>query len=547
MSPLNQLKLLAAVVGIVIAGVPMAAFHFWLNDLVEKKGREEVNQVAWRTISLAEWRLGSVIESLDDLARRGVDSCRLEHLNILRQTAFATTPIKELSVVAADGQTLCNDLEIPLGQRKILSSQRISDSSGNFVFEVIGVEARRDHMIRIGRLGVGSRPTLAALVPGDLLLAQVSTTGGPFGAHSVMRLRDGTFVAASGAEAPSEQGADSFVATFASQRFELAVTVSLPRKLVVASLSDLREAGIGVTAALALVILGFAFVVPRRFMRGNPIADIERAIAGGEFVPYYQPIVDIQSGQLRGAEALVRWRKPDGTVVLPGAFISLVESSGLIGDMTKALMRRTCVELGDAYRQRPAVGISFNLAPAQLADEAIVRDIRAIFADGPIQPSQVVLEVTERQPIDNLTETRRVIAALQGLGVRIAIDDVGTGHNGLSYMLKLGADIIKIDKLFIDAIGTDRNSTTIIETLLDLARNLRMDVVAEGVENFEQVVCLRDLGIRSAQGYVFAPPLPGPLFLKLMASIDPLPAADGASPATAALGYMSARNRFEAA
>ena len=138
--------------------------------------------------------------------------------------------------------------------------------------------------------------------------------------------------------------------------------------------------------------------------------------------------------------------------------------------------------------------------------------------------SQIVFEVTERQPLENLTETRRVIAALQGLGVRIAIDDVGTGHSGLSYMLKLGVDIIKIDKVFIDSIGTDRNSNTIIETLIDLAQNMRMDIVAEGVESFEQVVALRELGIRSAQGYVFSPPLPGSAFLQLVEAIDPLKA-----------------------
>ena len=93
-------------------------------------------------------------------------------------------------------------------------------------------------------------------------------------------------------------------------------------------------------------------------------------------------------------------------------------------------------------------------------------------------------------------------------------------------MLKLGVDIIKIDKMFIDAIGTDRNSATIIETLIELARNLRMDIIAEGVESFEQVVFLRDLGIRAAQGYVFAPPLPASSFLQLIEAIDPLPAQD---------------------
>ena len=141
----------------------------------------------------------------------------------------------------------------------------------------------------------------------------------------------------------------------------------------------------------------------------------------------------------------------------------------------------------------------------------------------PIRLNQVVLEVTERQPLENLTETRRIIAALQGLGVVIAIDDVGTGHSGLSYLLKLGVDLIKIDKMFVDAIDTDRHSMTIIETLIDLARNMRMDIIAEGVENFEQVVLLRDLGIRAAQGYAFAPPLPASSFLRLIAAIDPLP------------------------
>ncbi|HZL62947.1 MAG TPA: EAL domain-containing protein, partial [Pseudolabrys sp.] len=255
---------------------------------------------------------------------------------------------------------------------------------------------------------------------------------------------------------------------------------------------------------------------------------IESALKAGEFVPYYQPIVDIRSGQLRGAEVLVRWRKADGTLVLPGAFIPLAESSGLIREMTRDLMRRVCAEAGSAIGCRPALKISFNFAGQLFSDEGIVKDVRKIFSGSPIKLSQVVLEVTERDPIENFTATRQTIAAFQGLGVRIAIDDVGTGHSGLSYMLKLGVDIIKIDKIFVDAIGTDRNSTTIVQTLVDLAHNMRMDVVAEGVENFEQVMYLRELGVRSAQGYVFAPPLPGKSFLQLVEAIDPRPAAAAA-------------------
>jgi EAL domain-containing protein (putative c-di-GMP-specific phosphodiesterase class I) len=238
---------------------------------------------------------------------------------------------------------------------------------------------------------------------------------------------------------------------------------------------------------------------------------------------------------LRGAEVLVRWKKPDDTLVLPGAFIPLAESSGLVRKMTRDLMRRVCAEAGPAIGRRPGLKVSFNFSRQLFDDANIVEDVRKIFTISPIKLTQVVLEVTERNPIVNFTATRQTIAALQGLGTRIAIDDVGAGHSGLSYMLKLGVDIIKIDKMFVDAIGTDRNSTTIVETPVDLAHNMRMDIVAEGVENFEQVMYLRELGVRSAQGYVFAPPLPGASFLQLLEAADPLAPAAEAKPPVAAL------------
>ena len=240
-------------------------------------------------------------------------------------------------------------------------------------------------------------------------------------------------------------------------------------------------------------------------------------------MPFYQPIVDITTGRLRGAEVLMRWKKRDGSILPPVSFIPLAESSGLIVEMTRNLMSKVCEEMGPACHRRPSLLLSFNLAARHFTDESIVGDLRNIFEGSPLRLSQIVLEVTERQPLENLTGARRVIAALQGLGVKVAIDDVGAGHSGLSYMLKLGVDIIKIDKMFIDALGSDSNSITIVETLVDLARNMRMEIIAEGVENFEQVVALRERGIKSAQGYVFAPPLPGSSFLQLLEAIDPQP------------------------
>jgi sensor c-di-GMP phosphodiesterase-like protein len=361
------------------------------------------------------------------------------------------------------------------------------------------------------------------MMPTELLLPVTAMRADGSGIKALaITTWDGYPLAEGGApQRNAHNDADRFVATIRSDRYNLVATVSLSREQVLASYANLRTVGTITSGAIALVIFGFALIFPARRL-SDPIAEIERALEAGAFVPYFQPVVDITTGRLRGAEVLIRWRKPDGSLVLPASFIPMLESSGLITKVTCMLMRRARDQVGAAYGPRPNLTIGFNLAAAHFADETIVQDMRDIFENSSIRLNQISLELTERQPLENLTETRRIIAALQGLGVSIAIDDVGTGHSGLSYMLKLGVDIIKIDKMFIDAIGTDRKSATIIETLIELARNLRMDIIAEGVESFEQVAFLRDLGVRAAQGYAFAPPLPAKSFLQLIEAIDPV-------------------------
>jgi sensor c-di-GMP phosphodiesterase-like protein len=349
-----------------------------------------------------------------------------------------------------------------------------------------------------------------------MLLARVSTRGNLVTSNTRMTMANGVVIG----EIGSAPDPDTFVGKSQSSNvYGLTVTTSMQRTTS-EDHPDLQMIGASITAILALVIFLFMAVLPKR-ERDNPVLEIENALKAGEFVPYYQPVVDIMNGRLRGAEVLMRWRKPDGSVLAPAAFIPLAESSGLIIEMTRHIMRAVRDELAETVCDRPFLRVGFNLSAHHFNDEGLVADMREIFEGSPLRLTQIVLEVTERQPLESLTTARRVIAALQGLGIKMAIDDVGAGHSGLSYMLKLGVDIIKIDKMFIDALGHDTNSITIIETLVDLARNMRMDIIAEGVENFEQVIALRERGIRAAQGYVFAPPLPGSSFIELVEAIDP--------------------------
>ncbi len=519
-------NIIAVIVGVLLAGAPLLAFNLWISGVINRQGQEEVDTSAKRAIALAETRATQVIAALDGLVARGVDSCRPDDLAAMRQATFDTLPIKEIAVVGPGGQTLCTDLGLPPSQRKIIWSEPLSGASW-YALALIQLENGQP-MLRFSREVNGGPNGIAAVVPAMQFLPQVSTQGGPFSAFAQIATASGALIGNVGERADATNG--TFVAAKKSDKFGFATEISMSRERLNAGHSDLRWLGLFATGAIIVILAVFSMLMPRR-QPGDPVAELERALQAGEFVPYYQPIVDIRSGQLRGAEVLVRWRKPDGTLVYPGSFIPLAESSGLIRAMTRDLMKRVCKEAGHALSLRPALKVSFNFAGQLFSDESIVQDVVKIFSGSPIRLSQVVLEVTERDPIENFTATRQTIAAFQGLGVRIAIDDVGTGHSGLSYMLKLGVDIIKIDKMFVDAIGTDRNSTTIVETLVDLAHNMRMDVVAEGVENFEQVMYLRELGVRSAQGYVFAPPLPGKSFLQLIEAADPL--AAGAEPALA--------------
>ena len=512
--------LLAIAIGVVLSVPPVVGFNLWLNDLVERQGQQELDASATRTIALADGRIENTLRTLDALAARGIDTCAASHIEELRQATFATTAIKELSVDAADGRTLCSDLGDVADPRTVVSSEKIAPES-DVLLEIVRMARRPGHMVRLVRPGAGTANGLAAVVPSELLFARLTGGGDPRSNFTRINTSSGSSIGEVGdPRALADDTDDHVTGTRKSERYAYNVTVSLPRESVALSRGDIRALGGVVSGLVAILILTLSLLMPKR-SRDNPVAELERALRAGEFIPYYQPIVDIRTGQLRGAEVLIRWRKPDGSVISPTSFIPLAESSGLILDMTRALMRRVCQEAGPALELRPHMKIAFNLTARHFADETVVEDVRTIFQKSKIRLSQVVLEVTERQPLENLTETRRVVAALQGLGVRVAIDDVGTGHGGLSYMLKLGVDIIKIDKMFIDALGTDLNSNTIIETLIDLAQNMRMEIIAEGVESFEQVVHLRDLGVRSAQGFVFAPPLPASAFLQLVDAIDP--------------------------
>jgi EAL domain-containing protein (putative c-di-GMP-specific phosphodiesterase class I) len=514
---LQKHKWLTVGLSVLLTGSLLLWGAWWLQ-----KQREADDLVtAGLSLGLTELMIDETVAHLDELASAGVDSCEWPHLELLRRTAFASSIIKDLDVVGTYGQTLCTGLGGAFAGEVLASA---ATSNPDIMLDVVGLTETKERLLRVRRLAPRGMPGLAALLRTDLMLPRVTADGGRFAGIARMTLADGTVVATSGAgTAEAALPNANVVGRVRSVRYGPIVTVAAQADPAVANAKDLRV--IALAFAILTIFAGLIclLMIPRR-QRANPRSEIEKALIAGEFVPYYQPIIDIRSGRVLGAEVLVRWRKPDGTIIGPGAFIPLMESSGLVVDLTRALMRHACAEVGATIEARPEMYLGFNIAPRHFKDSVILNDVGSIFEGSPIRLSQVVLEVTERYELENLTATRRVIAALQALGCRIALDDVGTGHSGLSYILKLGVDIIKIDKLFVEAIKTEPHTQAIVNTLVDLARNMRMKIIAEGVEHFEQVVYLREHGISAVQGYVFAQPMPGPAFLQLVETVNARPA-----------------------
>lgn len=512
-------KHLAIIAGALAAGVPLAVVYFGLETYLEHKATEDARIAAQRAIARAEWRIGQSVSALEAIGAAGLKSCADVDVLAIRRALMATTPVKEIALSDQAGNPKCQELTGATRARAL--SRDLQSTDDRVLLGVVKQVDLNERALRITWHRAGDPLRLVAHIPADVFLPDGSS--GIAASHPSVRLMlsEGTLIAVPTDGPDSAQDNDTIQAQNRSTRYPVIARASVSRAAAFAEYSDLWHVGQLIGAILALLIFALAILLPRRG-RSNPIAEMERALDAGEFVPYYQPLVDLRGGTIVGAEVLMRWRKSDGTIVPPATFIPLAESSGLIMDMTRALMHAVRDECGAVLAPRPGVKMGFNLTAEHFTSEAVVDEVREIFAGSPIRFSQIVLEVTEREPLEDLDMARHVIGALQELGCSVAIDDVGTGHGGLSYLLKLGANCIKIDKMFIDAIGSERYSTPIIETLVELANRMRMDIFAEGVENFDQVKYLRERGIFLAQGYAFAPPLPGRQFRALLEAAHPL-------------------------
>jgi diguanylate cyclase (GGDEF)-like protein len=237
-------------------------------------------------------------------------------------------------------------------------------------------------------------------------------------------------------------------------------------------------------------------------------SELRRALDDGEIVAHYQPKVEVVSGRVVGAEALVRWDHPARGLVLPGEFLPLVAKTGLMNMLTTRVLQLAVAQASAWERQGLDLGIAVNVDVAALLDPAFPEAVATALADAGLPPERLTLEITETTLMADPVLAGEIAQELARIGVRLSIDDFGTGYSSLGHLTALPLAELKIDRLFVRRMTESPNDMTIVRTILDLGASLDLSVVAEGIESNDTRLILERLGCRLAQGYAFGRPLP---------------------------------------
>ncbi len=308
---------------------------------------------------------------------------------------------------------------------------------------------------------------------------------------------------------------DHFVVVHRSDRFEFASYAVQPVANVHEGL--FRTARVLVPIGiLAGVLLALAVFHLARQQFSLP-ATIRMAIRRREFVLYYRPVVALQTGLWVGAEALIRWHRPTGETIPPDGFIRAAEENGLIQDLTFLVMEMVGHDAGQIFKERPDFHLAINLSAADLESPATIQGLAKLLRDTGARPGSLLVEATERGFM-KADVASTILHEIRHMGIGVAIDDFGTGYSSLSYLETFELDFLKIDKSFVNTVGRDAATSQVVPHIIEMAKSLKLTMIAEGVETEAQAQYLRQHGVQLAQGWLFARPMPLAELVKKLAA-----------------------------
>ena len=511
----RDMRHIALVLGILAASIIAALLgHGFLQ---RKSNSAELQRLAEQVIAGTEKSIDYAILSMFDLEGANDDLCSEAGKNYLKQAVHFRSVVKDVRVLDQYGQIKCSAFPDMLVDNANSLSLASGLSARNSDYALFNVDFGNRKILAVAKHAADS----------DSILVLIDVEAQLFAAFPAA-IRDHAFgslqIEGQGLSASSGQmlasGQPHIPARATSQRFPIVFDIALDAKTFVAWNQQFKQLAI----VLGFILGGLLSAFTLRELR-RPLTAAQQilcAIEQGEIQPYFQPILCAAKCAISSCEVLARWIKPDGTVISPAHFIPMAETTGTIIPMTRKLMQITFRQLKNILRENVNFTVAFNITPNDFAAKGFVEEILSVAGKNHVLPRQITLEITEREGFDDIKQMAAAVQQARKAGFCVSLDDTGTGHNGLSHVQDISADVIKIDKKFVDLVGQAPSADAIIDMLVGLARRLSMKTVAEGIETEEQLMALRAAGVDCFQGYLISKPLSAPQFIAFYRELNPL-------------------------
>lgn len=485
----------------------VAAYYFSRQRAIETERRHLVDYATW-TLQRADLALSRAKNALKRLSQERHELCSASHLERLRQMTTDVLSV-EIITVYRDGRLACDswgaasegggrrafNVDLTDGFTLTLDTEQLAPKAPSMISLNYGpyeAQIKRDRLVDVLHdtpmvLGIAS-------LDGRLIMASGKTEG-----QLLARLAKEAQSGASERQVFSSVRGSDFIAMAISERNVLDWRVD-------GELWKLTPLGLIVSAILILLI---GWVSRQRLSLAGELA---AGIQNKEFIAHYQPIIELSTGRCVGAEALIRWPRPDGSCVRPDLFIPVAEHHSLIDQITDLMIERVCIDMKSVLRDDNGIHIAINISPSDIETGRFLPVLERLLRAANIKSDRIWIEATERGFM-NANAARRNLEAARRAGHKVAIDDFGTGYSSLSLLEALPLNVLKMDKSFVDAIGHKAALSVVVPHIIDMAHGLNLAVVAEGVETAEQEDYLRERSVEFAQGWRYSKALPAREFV----------------------------------
>ncbi|WP_251472942.1 EAL domain-containing protein [Stenotrophomonas lactitubi] len=496
------------VLAVLAAALPIAVMVYATWDRAVSVEQQRLHAIAERSLRRTEVSYQEALAALKSAEATVLPPCGAEHI-LRMQTLVMTTPSSDQMGYFEGGKLRCTSWGPFLRNVDQPTPDHVTSDGVGITVDVRPEAAGRRPMLSIMYgpydVLVDPRRFVDVIVDPDVRLALASPDGRLLTQQDGM---DPTLLQQLLRE-PGE-GLDRNTLYASARSGEWLAIATAPRTALTATFR--QQAWLFVPLGLLMAAAGAGLVIWLSRRRLSMRGELRIAIRRRELYLHYQPIIELDTGICVGAEALVRWQRPDGTQVRPDLFIPLAEEAGMIAAITDLVIENVVADMRELLAEDRSAHIAINLAAEDISSGRALKVISQRMAGSGILPQQIWLEATEHGFLD-IDRARTMLAAARRAGHSVAIDDFGVGYSSLQYLQQLPLDALKIDKSFIDAIGTESATSPVTPHIIGMARELGLWLVAEGVETEAQLAYLHSQHVQFGQGWLFSRPLPRDEFI----------------------------------